>query len=69
MYYSSYRVDFVNCIQFYFIEKRIFDKKSIKSLLLDLVKLRIEFFLGIVNVIWEKSLSDVIFRKFIGMVV
>lgn len=66
MYYSSHRVDLANCTQFYFIEKRTFDKKSLPS---DLVKSRTESFPGTANAIWEKSLSDVIFRKFTGMVV
>lgn len=69
MHYSSHRVDLANCNQFYFIEKRTFDKKSTKSLPSDLVKSRTESFPGTANVIWEKSLSDVIFRKFTGMVV
>lgn len=52
MYYSSHRVDLANCTQFYFIEKRTFDKKSLPS---DLVKSRTESFPGTANAIWEKS--------------
>lgn len=55
MHYSSHKVDLANCTQFYFIEKRTFDKKSTKSLPSDLVKSRTESFPGTANAIWEKS--------------